>query len=283
MNAVVIGMPIMATNSRTVFDLYFVAILMSGLRADWRLCVWAAAVSVAGYVGVCLGGSWFLNRLPIDPSSQELYGIFNWMSVEIRVAWLLVAGVVAAILVKQGRRFRSSTGVDVLTGLAERRAFVERAIEEMRRARGTRGVALAVIDVDDFRGIEKGAGPGRAERGLLALARAIDEHLRPGDFAARFGGQEFVVAFVEVGVEEAVEAAEELRKALGRVRVVCDGELAHLTVCIGVGCWPIDGDAFEDVLARADARLFYAKQEGPDRVVGPPKPRLATVTELVKS
>ncbi len=280
--AILVAAPIMATNSRTIFEIYFVTIAIAGVRGEWRLCVWAAVLAAAEFLGVWRRRSGrAMREFPVDTSYRDLYGTFQWGSSLLRVTWLIVAGAVIAAVVQQGRRTREFRGVDALTGLAEREPFVEQASDAMTRATAAKGVALAVIDVDDFRAFVEEVGEGAGERALVVLARRLQACLRPADFAARFGGEEFVVAMADIEPDEAVCLAEEWRKTLGQVRVAGRGEPRHLTVSIGVGCWPTDGLTFEEVLARADARLFYAQEEGRDRVVGPPKKPLATVTELV--
>jgi diguanylate cyclase (GGDEF)-like protein len=149
-------------------------------------------------------------------------------------------------------------------------------------ARGTQ-LSLAVIDVDGFRTFQEHEGLERAERAIQMLALTLRRLLRPGDFAARFGTQEFVVALVNTEPDDSVRVADELRRALGQVPLEGAGKVTSLSVCVGVGYWPLDGETFEDVLAKADARLYYAKKEGPDRVVGPLLRNPATVTELKRS
>jgi diguanylate cyclase (GGDEF)-like protein len=62
----------------------------------------------------------------------------------------------------------------------------------------------------------------------------------------------------------------ELRQDLGKVALTTPQGVQHLTVSVGVGSWPEDGQTFDEVLARVDERLYEAKREGRNRVVGPP-------------
>lgn len=278
-DGIVSGMPISATNSRSVFELYFLTLLGAGFRSDWRIAIWAGCVGAAGYA---LVGVWALKVMaasPDDAMGLLWYGSFSHISQILRCVWLVVAGGVVSLLVLHTARLRQSRGIDALTGLAERRPFIERMNEELALTAARRAqLSVAVIDVDGFRAFEENEGAERAERAVQMLALTLRRLLRPGDFAARFGRQEFVVTLIDAEPEESVRVAEELRQELGRAPLGRAGNT--LSVCIGLGCWPLDGKSFEEILAKADARLYYAKKEGPDRVAGPPLRDSATVTEF---
>jgi diguanylate cyclase (GGDEF)-like protein len=283
-DTIVSGRPIAATNSRTIFDIYFLSLLTAGFRADWRIPMWAGGIASAGFALVSAWGFKAMEKLPYDQRAHLAAGSFSPNSQIIRCLWLLVAGGVVSLLVLHTRRLRQWSGMDALTGLAERRPFIERMKEELAltAARGSQ-LSLAVIDVDGFRTFEEHEGADRAERAVQMLALTLRRLLRPGDFAARFGTQEFVVALVNTEPDEGVRVAEELRRRLGQIPLESSGDVTRLSVCVGVGCWPLDGETFEEVLAKADARLYYAKKEGPDRVAGPLLRNPATVTELKRS
>ncbi len=279
---VALGMPLMASNSRTVFELYFLTIILAGFRSDSRVPVGCGILAAVGYCLVCMQALRVREALLFDVTEARYYGEFIWGGIALRMTWLVVAGAVMGIVVQQARRMRQLTELDSLTGLAERLPFVERASAEIQQASRDTGLTLAVVDVDGFRTFAQAAGEASAERATQSLGRALKGALRRGDFAARYGGQQFLVAMVGLGPEEATGEGERLRVDLGNVGVGGAGDVTQLTVCIGLACWPFDGETFEEVLARADARLFIAKEEGPDRVVGPPLPTSASVTELVK-
>jgi len=79
-----------------------------------------------------------------------------------------------------------------------------------------------------------------------------------------------VIAFPRMDVERAVKRINELRAELGAVPIPIPGDRPqHLTLSAGVGSWPADGETFEAVLARIDERLYEAKSQGRNRVVGP--------------
>jgi diguanylate cyclase (GGDEF)-like protein len=117
------------------------------------------------------------------------------------------------------------------------------------------------------------------DRALQLLAERLRKAVRTSDLVARFGGEEFVVAFPRMDVERAVKRVNELRAELASVQIPVAGEgNKTLTLSAGVGSWPADGETFEDVLARIDERLYEAKAQGRNRVIGP-RSHLRTVAD----
>src|SRR5262249_4608507 len=109
------------------------------------------------------------------------------------------------------------------------------------------------------------------DQALQLLAMRLRRSVRASDLVARFGGEEFVIAFPRMDVERAVKRVNELREELAGVPIPVGGETMHLTGSGGVGSWPADGENFETVLAVVDRRLYEAKRLGRNRVVGPPE------------
>jgi diguanylate cyclase (GGDEF)-like protein len=91
------------------------------------------------------------------------------------------------------------------------------------------------------------------------------DHLRPGDLAGRIGGEEFAVMLPDTALAEARQLADQLREAIGGARVKVDGVSIGVTASIGVAELKTDED-FGRLYARADARLYAAKQAGRNRV-----------------
>jgi diguanylate cyclase (GGDEF)-like protein len=116
---------------------------------------------------------------------------------------------------------------------------------------------------------------------LQNVARAIHSRVREGDIVGRYGGEEFIVALPETGVERAMATAEQLRQAVAATPLVLENrtEQGRVTVSIGVASWPEGGQVLSKLLSRADASLYAAKKAGRDQVHGPSteyaRPRLA--------
>jgi len=168
----------------------------------------------------------------------------------------------------QKEHYRALAQTDGLTGLPNFRSFHARLEEEVARAhRYGHPLACAMVDLDGLKQINDQLGHAAGNRAILALADAVREELRDTDFAARYGGDEFVVLLPQTNEAQGALFAERLRKRLAEV-----SEQAGLPVkgSIGVAAVTSDEldspDAAEDLLRRADEALYNAKRSGRDRV-----------------
>ena len=260
--------PLGAVNNRVFFETYFFVIVTGTLRYDWRLSAFATLLAVGGFLGITFYASshWDLYEV-----RNNYHGRFQLVTHVLRIALLCAVGVSSVAVAHWARHLRLMVGTDHLTGLSQRRPFLERIQEELERSASSRAtLSLALLDVDEFKRFNDSCGHLAGDRALQLLADRLRKSVRTSDLVARFGGEEFVVAFPRMDVDRAVKRVNELRLELGGVAIpVPSGGAKHLTLSAGVGSWPADGDTFEAVLARIDERLYEAKAEGRNRVVGP--------------
>ena len=158
---------------------------------------------------------------------------------------------------------------DPLTGLHNRRYIVSRlrqGIDAMERS-GER-VSAALIDIDHFKRINDSWGHQAGDKVLRGFAERLSRELRAVDVAGRYGGEEFLIVFMNVGGDDALEAAERCRAVMAREPfvLVSSGETLAVTLSAGVAEARI-GDDIEDLLARADAALYEAKSAGRNQVM----------------
>lgn len=174
---------------------------------------------------------------------------------------------------EQQRRLQILAQTDALTGLANFRALTVRLEEEFRRAhRYQYPLSVVVIDLDHLKAINDGLGHDVGNRAILALAAQLKGNLRESDFAARFGGDEFVALLPHQTALEAAVFAERIRAGLRTVGVQkSDGRPAPfgLSVSVGIADHTLEGpkEDTDALLKAADAALYEAKREGRDRVV----------------
>ena len=171
-------------------------------------------------------------------------------------------------LTAQKEHFRALAQTDGLTGLPNFRSFHARLDEEVARAhRYGHPLACAMVDLDGLKEINDKLGHAAGNRAIVALADAVREELRDTDFAARYGGDEFVVLLPQTNEPQGAQFAERLRRRLIEV-----SQDAGLPVRGSIGVAAVSADeldspeAAEDLLRRADEALYRAKRSGRDRV-----------------
>jgi diguanylate cyclase (GGDEF)-like protein len=161
---------------------------------------------------------------------------------------------------------------DPLTGLANRRFFLEQLDREIARARRHReGIGLVIIDLDHFKEINDRHGHQAGDLVLVRFARILEEWIRKSDLVARYGGEEFVIAFLHADREGALERTEALRRHLEEERLDSDGAELRITLSAGF-FWTDFAErsaepfGFDDMARLADQALYRAKAKGRNRV-----------------
>lgn len=158
-------------------------------------------------------------------------------------------------------RYRELASIDGMTGLYNRRHFIDMAEGAYAHARwfGQSLVAL-MIDVDHFKEINDEFGHAVGDRVLAELAQSCRDHVRPDDIVGRYGGDEFMIMIAGTSSVRAVQIAVRLTEAPTRV-TASDGTPVPYTISIGVaesaGCRDLPS-----LLARADLAMYEAKRAG---------------------
>ncbi len=161
------------------------------------------------------------------------------------------------------RRSSHAAATDHLSGLHNRRQFMEVATQVLARQRGRRQLlAILFIDMDRFKSINDSLGHRTGDLLLQAVAGRISRMLEPDDEAARFGGDEFVVLLAGERTEEQIDAwARMLVEKLSAIYSLEEHELST-SPSVGVSICPRDGQAIEDMIRCADAAMYSAKRSG---------------------
>jgi len=185
------------------------------------------------------------------------------------IALLLLARLIARPLlrpvVRLARDARSS-GTDDLTNLANRRAFTEAAAAELVRARRSgRPLAIALVDLDDFKLINDTFGHPTGDRILRDVADVLREHFREIDLASRLGGEEFAVLLPETDLAGAREATERFVSALAETEFG-DGRIGPQRITASAGVAAAADLEIAVLLESADRALYRAKKEGKNQV-----------------
>ena len=179
------------------------------------------------------------------------------------VALLGVCFYIMLIINERARaHYRQLASTDELTGLPNRRFFVEEA-SRRATARESSGSVL-MMDLDYFSEVNRRFGHAGGDQALRAFADAVRVGLRTTDVVGRYGGEEFCALLVGAEVADATQIAERLRESVARLSIICRGRSLRITVSIGVAALR-KGD-LEASINDADEALYRAKSQGRNQV-----------------
>lgn len=162
------------------------------------------------------------------------------------------------------------TIIDGLTQIYNKRYLLEFLDRELARsARYRRPMCLVMFDLDHFKAINDQLGHLGGDFTLREMAACIKQNIRKEELFARYGGEEFGVVLVETNQEGGVEMAERMRDLIEKHVFTYEGKPFHLTISLGVAS--TTGEApltTAELIRQADERLYQAKRDGRNRVVG---------------
>ena len=158
--------------------------------------------------------------------------------------------------------------IDYLTGLANRRHFMEQAELELSRAlRYSKPLSIAMMDIDHFKRVNDTYGHKIGDVVLQKLSQLCQKTLREVDLIGRMGGEEFAILLPETNGERAAEVAERLRASIADTEIPLETGLPlHFTVSIGIATLQGSTVNVDMLLSQADKALYEAKHGGRNRV-----------------
>ncbi len=175
--------------------------------------------------------------------------------------------------VRMSQRLRRQATTDALTGLANRRSFLDRSRRALARARRSGGpVSVVAIDVDNFKRINDSHGHAVGDAVLRELAKRLVEAVREGDLVARTGGEELGVLLPDTSEVMALHVAEKLRRVIAEAPVFAGSFDVPVTVSLGIGTLGSSCTELDALLAEADRALYRAKRTGRNRVISNARP-----------
>ncbi len=239
-------------------------------RGEPLVSRWPAIFMLFAHGALYLLRTPFGAMLPWLPRSNQVFESV-WLTVlsfegllfTISIAFILLA------MAKERTEYRHKTAalVDPLTGLANRRAFLQDAEAQLKRqAANPRPMAVMLLDLDNFKAINDRHGHGVGDRVLEIFADVASGNMRHIDLFGRLGGEEFAALLRDTTRERALVVAEQIRAGFAEATREVDGRTVAATVSIGI---VISHDAVLDLsalLAQADHALYRAKDSGRNRV-----------------
>ncbi len=220
-------------------------------------------------------GALFLLRTPLAamlpwaPGDRMLGSV--WLTV-LSFEALLFTISIAFILLAMAKertelRHRTAAMVDPLTGIANRRSFMQDAAQLAKRhSANPRPTAVLLIDLDHFKSINDRFGHALGDRALEIFADAARQSVRSSDLLGRLGGEEFAAVLADTSRDKAVAVAERIRASFAQAALEVDNRPVGATVSIGVVHCPDGALDVPELLAQADQALYFAKENGRNRV-----------------
>lgn len=165
-------------------------------------------------------------------------------------------------------QLRSLAMHDPLTGLFNRRSFMEAMDNEYGRVKRSANyhTTILMLDIDYFKSVNDTYGHSAGDDILKAFAHTIADKLRENDVFGRLGGEEFAILLPDTGYDGGTHVAEKVRAVVEAMRVQSGEEVIGVTTSIGVALLSTDDKRPDGAIARADAALYRAKQSGRNRV-----------------
>lgn len=169
---------------------------------------------------------------------------------------------------KMQDELRTQAMTDCLTGIYNRRYFLDLAANELKRSKRLGlSLSVALLDIDCFKNINDTHGHSAGDMALVFLTGALKANIRAIDLLCRFGGDEFIIMFPETTEIQAVEILDRIGDALKDATFETEsGNRISLTVSAGVTRARCDGDSLDSFINRADEALYRAKEAGKNRI-----------------
>ena len=163
------------------------------------------------------------------------------------------------------RHLSEEVSTDPLTQIANRRGLGQAfEAERSRVERNGASLAIALLDIDNFKKLNDRFGHGAGDRALKSLAELVKQQLRPLDHVARYGGEEFVVMLPESSLEQGADVLSRVQRALTASLFMHEGDQIFVTFSAGLTLYR-EGESIECALDRADEALYEAKRTGKNR------------------
>src|SRR5215218_1409866 len=220
-------------------------------------------------------GLMFLLRTPINAllHDKETDSLLSsaWLSVLSLEAFLMTIATAFILLAmsKERTELRHKTAamIDPLTGLLNRRAFLQdaEALLQQQVARD-RPIGVLLIDLDHFKSINDRFGHSVGDKVLQIFAKTARASLRQTDLVGRLGGEEFTVMLSDASIGNAYLVADRVRKAFAAAAAAMDGNALHATASVGVAVIVDPGQDLTRLMTLADQALYLAKARGRNRV-----------------
>ena len=245
------SLPLLIEDTRTDFRFMTESTELSPLRS---LCL-VPLLSKSSVCGV-------LHLSAVDP------GVFETDDLRLLD---IVADLSAAVIrnITLYEKTKELSIIDSLTECHLLRYVQERVGEEIQRSiRNSSPFTVVMADIDYFKQFNDTHGHTAGDAALKTVADIIKSKVGSGDIVGRYGGEEFIVVLPQKDIQAAHLIAEAMRQAVQKHEFKLRREVNQITISLGLAQFPEDGTAREELILKADQRLYEAKRQGRNRVCG---------------
>lgn len=207
-------------------------------------------------------------RVDVKQSDEvgQLANMFNLMTDKLQQNHEEIMAANAAMR-QQNQMLEALSVTDSMTGLLNRSKLDAVLTDELARfGRNKRPFSVLMIDVDHFKTLNDNLGHIVGDEILIAVAKVLANSIRSVDFAARYGGDEFVVILTETTADAAIKTAERIRMQVAEVGNKLKEHKIAITLSIGISHSLLEDKSPTLLLARVDNALYEAKKAGRDRI-----------------
>jgi len=238
-------------------------------RGEALVSRWPAIFMLFAHGALFLLRTPLVMLLPWSPNNGMLGSV--WLTI-LSFEGLLFTISVAFILLAMAKertelRHRTAAMLDPLTGIANRRSFLQDAsVLAKRHSANPRPTAVLLIDLDHFKSINDRFGHALGDRVLEIFTQAARQALRASDLLGRLGGEEFAAVLYDTSRDKAMAAAERIRAEFAQAAREVDGRPCGATLSIGLAYCDQPALDVPEMLAQSDQALYFAKENGRNRV-----------------
>ena len=209
---------------------------------------------------------YLLVQAKVSDFTTEVLRTFYMNFVLSLFVTLLIILIIARMIRHQNLKLEILANNDELTSLPNRRVFDDKLRDLLLLNERTKmNISILFFDIDDFKRVNDNFGHAIGDKVLMRIAEIMKNNIRQSDLFARWGGEEFIVAFVDASLEDAKITSEKLRAEIENDQELL--YLVHESITASFGLTKVvEKDSLESVLKRVDGILYEAKESGKNRV-----------------